>query len=390
MAIHYIPTEYKKGTMSALGYWAKSMQPMMQMWMQHKMQEDARQKQFDMMQKARAEQQDKMDYSRLREGGWQTAEDLGYKGDNIPKPTVVKQGQGLYRPKLRKEALPDGGHAIFYGNKYITMTKSEDPKLTRGTPYVSNGHRKVPFYNTEGKKAHEVDLGEVRVEENLTKQEESDIHLEQQKKFAAYKESLKKEKDKSLTVDDINKRLKGLHESKVRLQTTKGVDALTLFLMQDNPEAKKAYTEGNIEPAVKEIDRQIGHYGDLLNKKQSLRADGTPKGPGFLGTLKRPDGKVSTELSIGVKLGGKEIEIPSLVPTLTKDEVNYLLEGNKPTKQIVNKAVKHAKKRIAEGKSPFAQKKEQPEKWTIGEIYTDAQGRHARYLGKGTWQPQEQ
>lgn len=194
MAIRYIPTEYKKPAMSALGYWAQSMQPMMQMWAQHKMQEDAQKKQFEMMQKARAEQQDKMDYSRLREGGWQTAEDLGYKGDNIPKPTVVKQGQGLYRPKLRKEALPDGGHAIFYGNKYITMTKSEDPKLTRGTPYVSNGHRKVPFYNAEGKKATEVDLGEVRVEENLTKQEKSDILLEQQKKLAAYKASLEKGK----------------------------------------------------------------------------------------------------------------------------------------------------------------------------------------------------
>ena len=84
-----------------------------------------------------------------------------------------------------------------------------------------------------------------------------------------------------------------------------------------------------------------------------LRADGTIKGPGFLGALKRPDGKVSTELSIGVNIGGKEVEIPVLVPTLTEDEINYLLKGGRPTKEIVNKAVAHARKRIEEGKSPF-------------------------------------
>ena len=47
------------------------------------------------------------------------------------------------------------------------------------------------------------------------------------------------------------------------------------------------------------------------------------------------------------------------MPTLTKSEINHLLEDNKPTQQIVDKAVKHAKKRMAEGKSPFAQKGEQ-------------------------------
>ncbi len=84
-----------------------------------------------------------------------------------------------------------------------------------------------------------------------------------------------------------------------------------------------------------------------------LRADGTKKGPGFLGELKRPDGKVSTEISIGVELDGKETEIPTLVPTLTKDEIKHLLSGKKPTEAIVKKAVKHARERIALGKSPF-------------------------------------
>ncbi|MFA6717450.1 MAG: hypothetical protein WCS15_00015 [Prevotella sp.] len=89
------------------------------------------------------------------------------------------------------------------------------------------------------------------------------------------------------------------------------------------------------------------------------RADGTQKGKGYFGELKRPDGKISTELSIGVNFDGKEVEIPSLVPTLTQEEIKYLLNGGKPTEAIIQKAVDHAKKRMANGRSPFAQDGEQ-------------------------------
>ncbi len=95
-----------------------------------------------------------------------------------------------------------------------------------------------------------------------------------------------------------------------------------------------------------------------------LRADGTQKGRGYFGVLKRPDGYISTELSIGpVNLGGKETEIPSLVPTLSQDEIDYLLKGGEPTQAIIGKAVEHAKQRIAEGKSPFAENSESPKTW---------------------------
>jgi hypothetical protein len=93
-------------------------------------------------------------------------------------------------------------------------------------------------------------------------------------------------------------------------------------------------------------------------RDDSIRNDGTKKGNGFLGVLTRPDGKVSTEISVGVNIGGKEMEIPTLVPTLTKAEVSYLLSGKDPTKAIVQKAVDHAEKRIKAGKSPFAEEGE--------------------------------
>ena len=90
-----------------------------------------------------------------------------------------------------------------------------------------------------------------------------------------------------------------------------------------------------------------------------LRADKTSKGPGYFGTLDRPEGGVSTELSIGVNLEGEETEIPSLVPSLSKKEIDYLLSGKKPTEEIAQKAIAHARKRIKYGKNPFAEKGEQ-------------------------------
>ena len=89
------------------------------------------------------------------------------------------------------------------------------------------------------------------------------------------------------------------------------------------------------------------------------RADNSNKGLGYFGMINRPDNKVSSELSVGVNVDGKDMEVPALVPTLTQEEINYLIQGNQPTPEIITKAVEHAKKRIGEGKNPFAQPGEQ-------------------------------
>jgi len=103
---------------------------------------------------------------------------------------------------------------------------------------------------------------------------------------------------------------------------------------------------------------------------QDLRADGSQKGTGFLGVLKRPDGDVSTELSMGFDWGQGEKEIPTLVPTLNKKEVDYLLstppdklhENKEMFQSIATKAVDHAKQRIKDGKPVFALPDEAPKK----------------------------
>lgn len=86
-----------------------------------------------------------------------------------------------------------------------------------------------------------------------------------------------------------------------------------------------------------------------------LREDGTPKGKGFLGLIKMADGvHFMSEMSIGVNFDGKETLIPAIVPTLSKDELEHLRQGGKVTESIAKKAAKHARQRMKQGLSPFA------------------------------------
>ena len=83
---------------------------------------------------------------------------------------------------------------------------------------------------------------------------------------------------------------------------------------------------------------------------------GAPKGNGWLGLLQRPDGGVMTEYTMGVPINGQEMEIPSIVPTLTQGEVDILLNmqpGDKMPGSIRWKAIKHAESRLEKGYSPF-------------------------------------
>ncbi len=106
--------------------------------------------------------------------------------------------------------------------------------------------------------------------------------------------------------------------------------------------------------------------GQTDEKKNDFgtRVDGTPKGEGFLGRIEGPDGKPMTEVSIQYDdvLDGKPI--PTLVPTLTSEEIAYLrkhgtgymdsTEDPKMVESIQRKAIDHARERDGKGLSPFA------------------------------------
>lgn len=120
---------------------------------------------------------------------------------------------------------------------------------------------------------------------------------------------------------------------------------------------RKALTRGTYmdQPETAAPTNPDYGYGNRYNST-------TPKGLGFLGPLQRSDGGVMSEYSVGVQIGGKETEIPALVPTLTKAEVAHILSmkpGDKLPDAIVLKARKYAEGRIAAGKDPFAAPGEQ-------------------------------
>lgn len=116
--------------------------------------------------------------------------------------------------------------------------------------------------------------------------------------------------------------------------------------LETYPASQVAQTPSSV--AIPEA--MTGNYG--------FRVDGTPKGSGYFGPLKSHGGAISTEISIGVDVDGVEMEIPTMVPTLTKMELEHLLSGGRPTDQIVEKALEFARQRIENGLSPFAGPKE--------------------------------
>ena len=91
---------------------------------------------------------------------------------------------------------------------------------------------------------------------------------------------------------------------------------------------------------------------DIISKYGN-RNDGTKKTTGFFGEIKQQNGKVMTELSIGVNIGNGEQEIPLIVPGLSRGEINYLSSGGRATRDIIDKAVLHARERIKNKMSVF-------------------------------------
>lgn len=85
------------------------------------------------------------------------------------------------------------------------------------------------------------------------------------------------------------------------------------------------------------------------------RLDGTPKGTGFFGMLPMQDGSnnVATEMSTSFDYGNGDTLVPLINPLLNQDELNHLLQGKEPTKEIQGKAGQWGLQRLQQGRSPF-------------------------------------
>ena len=133
--------------------------------------------------------------------------------------------------------------------------------------------------------------------------------------------------------------------------------------------------EGPVIPEGFEPTKPAPEIIDQSIDQGMTRPDGTTKSEeGYLGPVIRDDGSTMTENSTNVddlndafgdskfaytdKRGVKVVDFPTLVPTLTKAEVETLRtlpEGQSIPKAILIKAADHARLLLQQGKSPFYQ-----------------------------------
>ena len=91
------------------------------------------------------------------------------------------------------------------------------------------------------------------------------------------------------------------------------------------------------------------------------------KAMGFYGKIPLTNGDIATEYSVSQDIDGKDVEMPSLVPNLTKEEFeNIKMAASTRSPQLLlqsvyDKAREHAVMRTNNGQSPF---------WGIPEAYT--------------------
>ena len=101
------------------------------------------------------------------------------------------------------------------------------------------------------------------------------------------------------------------------------------------------------------IQQGIASYG--ARYAESASDPLTLKGKGYFGFLPNASGTQSTEISSTDEQGR---HYPTLTPNLTQDEINFLLQNNRPTDEIYNKAEDWANYRRSIGMSPFADQSE--------------------------------
>ena len=111
------------------------------------------------------------------------------------------------------------------------------------------------------------------------------------------------------------------------------------------PQKEKTLRE-NAEPYMQE-GKDYG-YG--------LREDKTQKGRGYFGEMQMQDksGKVFGEMSLTSTLDGEEILYPSVVPTLTREELDIMARDEEWPESIFTKALNFAMERKKQGLPFFA------------------------------------
>ena len=152
------------------------------------------------------------------------------------------------------------------------------------------------------------------------------------------------------------------------------VEDFNVDLSPESIKGKKKLKDNDIK--IKSVSfNSGGKVLNVLKRKQyqkgsevrsdMRRSDGSTKSArGYLGPIKNNvSGGTMTEFATKWEDAG--IEIPTMVPTLSKEEIKYMqnmkpgqgwnVRENPMDEQIINKAKQHARMRIDQGKNPFYQ-----------------------------------
>jgi hypothetical protein len=123
--------------------------------------------------------------------------------------------------------------------------------------------------------------------------------------------------------------------------------------MSQQPAVAPQWMQGNVSP-----DFGFGQRWD----EASQGMNGPNKGTGYFGMMPMQDGsgKYASEIGGGIDVNGRNMEVPSLVPTLSPDEIILMLSGGNPTQNILQKVAEYATQRTNQGRSPFAGPGESP------------------------------
>lgn len=105
------------------------------------------------------------------------------------------------------------------------------------------------------------------------------------------------------------------------------------------------------------VARMQPYYGHRWNEASQALDSPEMKSQGWLGPLQGPDGKVVSEYSIDADINGKNASFPSIVPGLSSDELQSVLQssayGGRIPDSVYEKAMAHAQMRMGQGLSPF-------------------------------------
>ena len=145
------------------------------------------------------------------------------------------------------------------------------------------------------------------------------------------------------------------------------LDQVVIFDPKNIRSVNAKFADDPDSPPLLRSEGGIVEDVDIFGADQGMyRADGAKKSArGFIGPIRNLiTGGTMTEFSTDMEYDGRKIQIPTMVPTLSQEEIGYMQRmepgkgwdmSNPLVLTIINKARAHARKRLDEGKNPFYQ-----------------------------------